>query len=183
MQAVAHLQHAPSANPSAHPPARVPSRVDNASCLGYFAWARVRQWRRKRMLMRPEAAFPYVFAAEGAQHPPKKPPRSTTLAAAPAQKAATLNDPRRSTRLKSRHAQRPSPRSTRSKSRHAQRPSPQHPPRPPPTHLTPHHRKKADCQSFDLKSASALCFDRHPISRGISPWSVSASLSSRQRRH
>ena len=27
--------------------------------------------------MRPEAAFPYVFAAEGAQHPPKKPPRST----------------------------------------------------------------------------------------------------------
>ena len=36
-----------------------------------------RQWRRKRVLMRPEAAFPYVFAAEGAQHPPKKPPRST----------------------------------------------------------------------------------------------------------
>ena len=29
------------------------------------------------MLMRPEAAFPYVSAAEGAQHPPKKPPRST----------------------------------------------------------------------------------------------------------
>ena len=29
------------------------------------------------MLMRPEAAFPYVTAAEGAQHPPKKPPRST----------------------------------------------------------------------------------------------------------
>ena len=28
------------------------------------------------MLMRPEAAFPYVFAAEGAQHPPKQPPRS-----------------------------------------------------------------------------------------------------------
>ena len=27
--------------------------------------------------MRPEAAFPFVFAAEGAQHPPKKPPRST----------------------------------------------------------------------------------------------------------
>ena len=36
----------------------------------------VRQWRQKRVLMRPEAAFPYVFAAEGAQHPPKKPPRS-----------------------------------------------------------------------------------------------------------
>ena len=37
----------------------------------------VRQWRQKRVLMRPEAAFPYVFAAEGAQHPPKQPPRST----------------------------------------------------------------------------------------------------------
>ena len=42
------------------------------------------------MLMRPEAAFPYVFAAEGAQHPPNKPPRSTTLAAAPAQQDFTL---------------------------------------------------------------------------------------------
>ena len=30
------------------------------------------------MLVRPEAAFPYVFAAEGAQNPPKKPPRSTS---------------------------------------------------------------------------------------------------------
>ena len=39
----------------------------------------VRQWRLKRVLMRPEAAFPFVFAAEGAQHPPNKPPRSTTL--------------------------------------------------------------------------------------------------------
>ena len=29
------------------------------------------------MLMRPEAVFPYVFAAEGAQHLPKRPPRST----------------------------------------------------------------------------------------------------------
>ena len=41
-------------------------------------WTQVRQWRLKRVLMRPEAAFPYVFAAEGAQHPPKKPPRSTS---------------------------------------------------------------------------------------------------------
>ena len=52
-----------------------------------FVWGglkQVRQWRLKRMLMRPEAAFPYVFAAEGAQHPPNKPPRSTTLAATPA---------------------------------------------------------------------------------------------------
>ena len=30
----------------------------------------VRQWRQKRVLLRPEAAFPYVFAAEGAQHRP-----------------------------------------------------------------------------------------------------------------
>ena len=58
------------------------------------------------MLMRPEAAFPYVFAAEGAQHPPKKPPRSTTLAAAPAQKAATLNA------VSSQHPPKKPPRST-----------------------------------------------------------------------
>ena len=45
-------------------------------CMGTGSTV-VRQWRRKRVLMRPEAAFPYVFAAEGAQHPPKKPPRST----------------------------------------------------------------------------------------------------------
>ena len=38
----------------------------------------VRQWRQKRVLMRPEAAFPYVSAAEGAQHPLIKPPRSTS---------------------------------------------------------------------------------------------------------
>ena len=44
----------------------------------------VRQWRLKRVLMRPEAAFPYVFAAEGAQHPPNKPPRSTTRRNKPA---------------------------------------------------------------------------------------------------
>ena len=44
---------------------------------GKLASALDRQWRQKRVLMRPEAAFPYVFAAEGAQHPPKKPPRST----------------------------------------------------------------------------------------------------------
>ena len=63
----------------------------HASCLGCFAWGgleQVRQWRRKRVLMRPEAAFPYVFAAEGAQHPPLKPPRSTSRHA---QCPATLN--------------------------------------------------------------------------------------------
>ena len=42
------------------------------------------------MLMRPEAAFPYVFAAEGAQHPPIKPPRSSVHAAAPALQDFTL---------------------------------------------------------------------------------------------
>ena len=51
-------------------------------------WTLVRQWRQKRVLMRPEAAFPYVSAAEGAQHPPKKPPRSTFRHA---QRSATLN--------------------------------------------------------------------------------------------
>ena len=48
----------------------------------------------KRVLMRPEAAFPYVFAAEGAQHPPKKPPRSTTIAAATAKKKTPRNQPK-----------------------------------------------------------------------------------------
>ena len=55
----------------------------------------VRQWRQKRVQMRPEAAFPYVFAAEGAQHPPKKPPRSTPCRHEKdrrhAQRPATLN--------------------------------------------------------------------------------------------
>ena len=146
------LSTSPSTRSIAHPSTRL-----CLGCLHGSGLEQVRQWWRRRVLMRPEAAFPYVFAAEGAQYPPK-----------------------------SRHAQRPLPQHP-PKSRHAQRPSPQHPPkkppRPPPTQLTPHHRKKADYQSFDLKSASALCFDRHPISRGISPWSVSASLSSRQRRH
>ena len=75
-----HPQHIPPARI----PARVPSRVDDVSCLGCFAWGRAPQWldsgstvAAKRVLMRPEAAFPYVSAAEGAQHPPKKPPRST----------------------------------------------------------------------------------------------------------
>ena len=77
-------------------------------------WTLVRQWRQKRVLMRPEAAFPYVFAAEGAQHPPKgrhahrpsphHPPRSPTLAAA-YPRSPPLTGPRRI----SRHAQRRSP--------------------------------------------------------------------------
>ena len=53
--------------------------------------------------MRPEAAFPYVSATEGAQHPPKKPPRSTprrhkisrnlVITRSHNETAATLNDP------------------------------------------------------------------------------------------
>ena len=65
-----HPQHIPSTRSS---------RVEDVSCFGCLHGAgttQVRQWRQKRVLMRPEAAFPYVFAAEGAQHPPKKPPRS-----------------------------------------------------------------------------------------------------------
>ena len=54
----------------------LPTRLALDVCMGTGS-TQVRQWRQKRMLMRPEAAFPYVFAAEGAQHPPKKPPRST----------------------------------------------------------------------------------------------------------
>ena len=64
-------------NPCSTSSARVPSRVDDAACLRCLAsheldssLTAVRQWRQKRVLMRPEAAFPYVFAAEGAQHPP-----------------------------------------------------------------------------------------------------------------
>ena len=45
----------------------------------------------------PGAAFPYVFAAEGAQHPPNKPPRSTTRR----NKPAAINPPQQ-TRSKTR---------------------------------------------------------------------------------
>ena len=86
---------------AAHPPARVPSRVADAPCLRCLhggGLEQVRQWRRKRVLMRPEAAFPYVFAAEGAQHPPNKPPRSTV-----SRNGCRQNKPPRQT---SRHAQR-----------------------------------------------------------------------------
>ena len=52
----------------------LPTRLALDVCMGTGS-TQVRQWRQKRM--RPEAAFPYVSAAEGTQHPPKKPPRST----------------------------------------------------------------------------------------------------------
>ena len=70
---------------------RIPQHASCLGCLHGAGLTLVRQWRQKRVLMRPEAAFPYVFAAEGAQHPPKKPPRSTT---------------RRHETSRSRHAQR-----------------------------------------------------------------------------
>ena len=54
----------------------LPTRLALDVCMGTGS-TQVRQWRQKRVLMRPEAAFPYVSAAEGTQHPPKKPPRST----------------------------------------------------------------------------------------------------------
>ena len=79
MQEAADLQHAPFQHIPSTSPSTRSSRVEDASCLGCLHGAgttQVRQWRQKRVLMRPEAAFPYVFAAEGAQHPPKKPPRS-----------------------------------------------------------------------------------------------------------
>ena len=76
MQEAAHLQPAPQ-----HIPQHVFHHALTTSLalevLHAAGSTLVRQWRQKRVLMRPEAAFSYVFAAEGAQHPPKKPPRST----------------------------------------------------------------------------------------------------------
>ena len=66
--------------PGSHPPASVHHALKMCLALDVLHGAgttQVRQWRQKRVLMRSEAAFPYVSAAEGAQHPPKKPPRST----------------------------------------------------------------------------------------------------------
>ena len=39
------------------------------ACLQQPECRQVRQRRQRRVLMRPEAAFPYVSVAEGAQHP------------------------------------------------------------------------------------------------------------------
>ena len=93
MQEAAHLQPAPQ-----HIPQHVFHHALTTSLaleiLHAAGSTQVRQWRQKRVLMRLEAAFPYVFAAEGAQHPPKKPPRSTTIAAATAQKKTPRNQPK-----------------------------------------------------------------------------------------
>ena len=70
MHEAADLQHASSAN---HP-ARVHHALTTRLALdvlhvdGLHSGSTV---AAKRVLMRPEAAFPYVSAAEGAQHPPK----------------------------------------------------------------------------------------------------------------
>ena len=73
-------------NRAGHPPARVYKRGSAGGKSEVFCVKVGSTVAAKRVLMSPEAAFPYVFAAEGAQHPPKKPPRTKTLAAAPAQK-------------------------------------------------------------------------------------------------
>ena len=106
--------------------ARVPSRVDDASCLRCLAsheldssLTAVRQWRQKRVLMRPEAAFPYVFAAEGAQHPPKKPPRSTPC----------RHEIIRRHEKNRRHAQRTAPQTTKAATLNGQSRKRQQPPR------------------------------------------------------
>ena len=68
--------------------------------LEVIVWTLVRQWRQKRVLMRPEAAFPYVFAAEGAQHPPigrhalRSPPNNSRSTIA-TQRSALKNPPQR----------------------------------------------------------------------------------------
>ena len=72
LQKAAHPQHI-SQHAFHH---ALPTRLALDVCMGTGS-TQVRQWRQKRGLMCPEAAFPYVSAAEGAQHPPKKPPRST----------------------------------------------------------------------------------------------------------
>ena len=64
-------------NRAGHPPARVYKRGSAGGKSEVFCVKVGSTVAAKRVLMRPEAAFPYVFAAEGAQHPPKKPPRST----------------------------------------------------------------------------------------------------------
>ena len=61
MQEAADLQHAPPAHPLAYPPARVHHALKTRLALDVIAWGgleQVWQWRQKRVLMRPEAAFP-----------------------------------------------------------------------------------------------------------------------------
>ena len=75
MHEAVNLQHASSArilstSPSTRSSTHLALGVLHGDGLHSGSTA-VRQWRQKRVLMRPEAAFPYVFAAEGAQHPPK----------------------------------------------------------------------------------------------------------------
>ena len=113
-------------NPCSTSSARVPSRVDDASCLRCLAshelnssLTAVRQWRQKRVLMRPEAAFPYVTAAEGAQHPPKKPPRSTPC----------RHEIIRRHEKNRRHAQRTAPQTTKAATLNGQSSKRQQPPR------------------------------------------------------
>ena len=75
MHEAVNLQHASSArilstSPSTRSSTHLALGVLHGDGLHSDSTA-VRQWRQKRVLMRPEAAFPYVSAAEGAQHPSK----------------------------------------------------------------------------------------------------------------
>ena len=92
-----HPQHALSAHPllsTSLPQHVLHHALKHASRDGLLASMLVRQWRQKRVLMRLEAAFPNVFVAEGAQHPPKRPPRSTNPCRhAQRTHVATLNEP------------------------------------------------------------------------------------------
>ena len=81
-------------NRAGHPPARVYKRGSAGGKSEVFCVKVGSTVAAKRVLMSPEAAFPYVFAAEGAQHPPKKTPRSTTIAAATAKKKTPRNQPK-----------------------------------------------------------------------------------------
>ena len=82
-----------SARIYAHPTARVPSRVDDASCLGYFAWGRARVGSAvaaKAGADAPGGGISLCFCRRGC--------------AAPAHQAATLKDSRCSTRPTRLHA-------------------------------------------------------------------------------
>ena len=74
LQKVPHPQHALSAHPllsTSLPWHVLHHALKHASRDGLLASTLVLQWRQKRVLMRPEAAFPNVFAAEGASTRPK----------------------------------------------------------------------------------------------------------------
>ena len=97
MHEAVNLQHASSARILSTSPS---TRSSTCLALGvlhgdglHSGSTAVRQWRQKRVLMRPEAAFPYVSAAEGAQHPSKS--RHAQRPAAAKRTVATKEPPQR----------------------------------------------------------------------------------------